>query len=371
MHSPSSRLHPPPRRHEPERFRGIEADFGPEHADTFRRKAQAAESEEGIRQRAFKKAARSAFLWPEGASALFAAGRSLTKLKGIGPFLERQLRSWIEQPPAAISPPPLRRDFLALADARALLGAQPKWAQALRGDLQMHTHWSDGSGSVEKMATAAAERGYEYIAITDHSKGLKIAGGIDKAALSRQAEEISATNAALRAAGGNLTVLRSIEMNLNPRGEGDMNPLALRSLDLALGSFHSSLRKTEDQTERYLSAIRNPHVHIHGHPRGRIYNFRLGLTADWSRVFAEAARLDKAIEIDSYPDRQDLNPALLKIARREGVRISLGTDAHHPWQFEFIELGLAAALKARIPADRIINFLSATELKNWAKQDRS
>lgn len=106
-------------------------------------------------------------------------------------------------------------------------------------------------------------------------------------------------------------------MNLSPRGEGDMEPEALRALDLVLGSFHSSLRKTEDQTERYLSAIRNPHVHIHGHPRGRIYNYRLGLTADWSRVFAEAAHLGKAVEIDSYPDRQDLTSRFSRSRRRK------------------------------------------------------
>ena len=274
--------------------------------------AQGAERQEGIRQRAFKKAARSAFLWPEEACALLVSGRSLTELKGIGPFLEKQLRTWLEHPPEKIATPQLRRDFLALADARALLARKPAWKNALRGDLQMHTQWSDGSGRVAEMAAAGEELGYEYIAITDHSKGLKIAGGIDEAALERQGQEIAATNAAIQAAGGKLTVLRSIEMNLNPRGEGDMEPVALRALDLVLGSFHSSLRKTEDQTERYLSAIRNPQVHILGHPRGRIYNYRLGLTADWSRVFAEAARLDKALEIDSYPDRQDLNVGLLK-----------------------------------------------------------
>ncbi len=167
-----------------------------------------------------------------------------------------------------------------------------------------------------------------------------------------------------------MTVLRSTEMNLNPRGEGDMSPDALRSLDLVLGSFHSALRTTEDQTERYLAALRNPDVHILGHPRGRIYNFRIGLTADWPRVFAEAARLDKALEIDCYPDRQDLNVELLKIARDHGTRISLGTDAHHAWQLEFIELGLAAAVRAKIPADRILNFMSLLELKAWAKRLR-
>ena len=215
------------------------------------------------------------------------------------------------------------------------------------------------------MADAAKERSYEYIAITDHSKGLKIAGGIDEHASRRQGTEIAKVNVALSKSTAHLTVLRSIEMNLNPRGEGDMSPDSLRSLDLVLGSFHSALRTTDDQTERYLAALRNPQIQILGHPRGRIYNFRIGLKADWPRVFAEAVRLHKALEIDCYPDRQDLNLSLLKIVRREGARISLGTDAHHPWQLEFIELGLAAALKAKIPAERIINFMSISQLKQW------
>jgi histidinol phosphatase-like PHP family hydrolase len=160
-------------------------------------------------------------------------------------------------------------------------------------------------------------------------------------------------------------------MNLNPRGEGDMSPDSLRSLDLVLGSFHSALRKTEDQTERYLAALRNPHVHILGHPRGRIYNFRLGLKADWPRVFAEAARLDKALEIDCYPDRQDLNVALLKIARDHGARISLGTDAHHARQLEFIELGLAAALRAKLRPEQIVSFMPIVDLKSWIEQLRA
>ena len=144
-----------------------------------------------------------------------------------------------------------------------------------------------------------------------------------------------------------------------------MDPKALAKLDIVLGSFHSVLRVKHDQTARYLAALRNPDIQTLGHPRGRIYNYRLGLKADWSRVFAEATKLDKAVEIDCYPDRQDLNLTLLKIARREGVRISLGADAHHPWQLEFIELGLAAALKAKIPAERIINFMSISQLKQW------
>ena len=330
--------------------------------------AQQAERETGILSRAYRRAARNAFLWPEEVSHLVAQNRPLTELRGIGPFIEKQIRNWFDETlRRAKSVPALRQDFISMAEARRLLAGRPSWPEKLRGDLQMHSRWSDGSATIAEMADAAKERSYEYIAITDHSKGLKIAGGIDERALKRQGTEIAKVNAALSKSGSQLTVLRSIEMNLNPRGEGDMSPDSLRSLDLVLGSFHSALRTAEDQTERYLAALRNPHIHILGHPRGRIYNFRIGLKADWPRVFAEAAKLDKALEIDCYPDRQDLNVALLKIAREHGTRISLGTDAHHGWQLEFIDLGLTAALRAKISADRIVNFMSLLEWKTWAQ----
>ncbi len=330
--------------------------------------AQQAERETGILSRAYRRAARNAFLWPEEASHLVAQNRPLIELRGIGPFIEKQIRNWFDEAlRRAKSVPALRQDFISMAEARRLLLGRPSWPEKLRGDLQMHSRWSDGSATIAEMADAAKERSYEYIAITDHSKGLKIAGGIDERALKRQGTEIAKVNAALLKSGSQLTVLRSIEMNLNPRGQGDMSPDSLLGLNLVLGSFHSALRTTEDQTERYLAALRNPHIHILGHPRGRIYNFRIGLKADWARVFAEAAKLDKALEIDCYPDRQDLNLELLKIARGHGTRISLGTDAHHGWQLEFIDLGLAAALRAKISGDRIVNFMSLLDLKTWAQ----
>jgi histidinol phosphatase-like PHP family hydrolase len=330
--------------------------------------AHQAEAESGILVRAYRRAARSALFWPEKAAVLIEKNEPLTMLKGVGPFLAKQIRRWIEQSVAARSkPPPIRRDFITLADVKSLLQKNSSWCKRLRGDLQMHTRWSDGSGTIAQMKNAATERGYEYIAITDHSKGLKIAGGIDERALQKQAGEIQKTNSRQPT---DTVVLRSIELNLNPRGQGDMDPRSLKKLDLVLGSFHSSLRKSEDQTERYLSALRNPDIQILGHPQGRIYNFRAGLKADWPRVFAEATKLNKAVEIDCYPDRQDLSLRLLKIARDAGTRISLGTDAHHPWQLEFVSLGLAAALRARIPAEKIINFLSTVELKNWISSVR-
>jgi histidinol phosphatase-like PHP family hydrolase len=333
--------------------------------------ARQAERESGILSRAFRRAARSAFLWPEEVAQVAAQDRSPTELRSIGPFIEKQIQGWLDKPPQLSRKiPEIRRDFISLSEARRLLAMRPAWSKKLRGDLQMHTRWSDGSGTTAEMAEAAKKRSYSYIAITDHSKSLKIASGIDERTLRKQGAEIAKLNISDSKLGGRLIVLRSVEMNLNPRGEGDMSPASLSSLDLVLGSFHSSLRIIEDQTDRYLAALRNPNIQILGHPRGRIYNYRQGLKADWSRVFAEAARLDKALEIDCYPDRQDLNVALLKLARDYGTRISLGTDAHHPWQLEFIELGLVAAMQAKIPTDQIINFMPILNLKRWIQEIR-
>jgi histidinol phosphatase-like PHP family hydrolase len=330
---------------------------------------QEAGTAEGHRAMAFKKAAHAAFMWPEEAVAVVKSGRSLTELHGVGRAIAWRIHQWTESMPK-IDPPAERREFLTLAQARRILCKNPAWQKQLRGDLQMHTQWSDGSGTVANMAEAAIGRGYEYIAVTDHTKGLKIAGGLDEKRLAAQRQEIDAVNRDLRQRRIAFTVLRSAELNLSPSGEGDMKPAALAKLDLVVGCFHSALRRSEDQTERYLAALRNPDIQILGHPQTRVYNYRVGLQADWARVFAEAALLGKAVEIDGYADRQDLRGSLLKIARREGVRISLGTDAHHPEQLAFMELGLAAALRAKIPGDRIVSFLPVSELLNWVKEVR-
>ncbi len=345
-------------------------DLPPSNAEIAELLSREASEASYVLQRAYRRAARSAFLWEVDARDLVAQKRPLTELAHIGPFLQKQIRQWIRQKQHPPCPPPLRKEFLTLAESRLRLSKAASWGTRLRGDLQMHTNWSDGSGDIRAMAEAATARGYQFIAITDHSKGLSIANGINEVKLKKQSVEIDAVNHELRASGRNLTILHSIEMNLNPLGEGDMDAKALRSLDLVLGSFHSALRRKDDQTERYLAALRNPHIQILGHPRGRIYNYRSGLRADWKTVFCEATRLDKAVEIDAYPDRQDLNLSLLKIAKRCGTRISMGTDAHHPWQLEFIDLALAAALAAKIPPERIVNFMPLKELRAWIEKVR-
>jgi Histidinol phosphatase and related hydrolases of the PHP family len=318
---------------------------------------------------ALKRASRSALLWSEEAADLVATGRPLTELQGIGPNLSKLIVGWIKSPPPEISNQD-SLEFLTMSQAKRLLAENPRWCANLKGDLHMHTDWSDGSATVHDMARTACEQGYQYIAITDHTKGLKIVRGLDETRLDAQGEEICAVNKLLRNQGLELEVLRSAEVNLSVDGEVDIDRAILANLDVVLGSFHSALRKQEIQTARFLAALRNPAIQILGHPQGRVYNYRAGLEAEWSRVFAEAARLDKAVEIDGYPDRQDLKISLLKIAKREGVRISLGTDAHHPWQLIFMNFSLAAACLAKIRPDRIVNFLSARDLMAWVKSVR-
>jgi len=186
--------------------------------------------------------------------------------------------------------------------------------------------------------------------------------------VARQGDEIRRLNE--ECADSGFRILRAVEMNLSPRGEGDLDPGFLAGLDLVLGAFHSRLRLTDDQTERYLAALRNPRIHVLAHPRGRIFNFRLGLRADWRRVFECAREHDRAVEIDGYPDRQDLDVDLLALAREAGVRISIGSDAHACDQLEFLDFGIASARKAGIPDERIVNCLSADELLAWTGRRR-
>jgi histidinol phosphatase-like PHP family hydrolase len=321
-------------------------------------------------QRALRRASRRAFLWEEEAEDIVSQSRALTELSGVGPYISKLIQRWVECPPAIADPPEIRRHFLSWTEAVRVLKVKPEWARQLKGDLQMHTLWSDGGDSVEAMANEAASLGYEFIGVTDHSKGLKIAGGIDERQLLRQRKEIDAVNQRFRVNGQSVTVLHSLEVNLSPSGEVDMEPSALDQLDIVLGCFHSALRRKDDQTDRYLAALNNPSIQILGHPKGRIYNFRLGLQADWRRVFDCAANLDKAVEIDAYPDRQDLNLELLRTAKISGCRISFGTDAHGSSQLRFMVFALAASAIAEIPAERVVNFMNRDQLLNWVANVR-
>lgn len=306
-------------------------------------------------------------MWPEEAATIAASGRSLTELVAVGPFVARQLHAWLDDPPAVPDPPPLRTGFRTYAEARRLVAAHPEWERGLRGDLQMHTTYTDGSGTIAEMVAGVAGLGYEYIALTDHSRQLRIAHGMDEAGFARQDAEL----ALLAPSPDGPRILRGIEMNVSPEGEGDMAESFLAGRDIVLGAFHGQLRRTEDQTERYLKALANRTVDVHAHPRGRIWNFRLGLTADWRRVVERAAELGKALEIDAYPDRQDLDVDILRLAAETGCWISIGTDAHTPSELGVIWIGVAAAIAAGVRRERILNYLGLDELRAWVAARRA
>jgi histidinol phosphatase-like PHP family hydrolase len=337
-------------------------------AELLRRRAA---DERAHRRRALERAGRAALFWPEEAAAVLGSGRDVTSLHAVGPWVGTLLTEWLADPPPVPEPDELRRDFLTLARARAVLASDPSAVDGLAGDLQMHTTWSDGATSIDEMVAAASGAGYRFVAITDHSQSLRIAGGMDEEELRAQGREIDALNRRLAANGTAMRVLRSIEMDVFTDGAGDMDPVALRELDLVLGAFHTRLREPSDQTDRYLAALRNPDVHVLAHPRARKFGRRLGLRADWRAVVDEAARLDKALEIDASPDRQDLNVEVLRLAAHAGTRISIGTDAHQPAELAFMEFGLAAASLAGIPRARILNFGSADDLVAWTAQLRA
>ena len=331
--------------------------------------SRASEDEADHRRRALRRAGRAAMLWPEEAADLAAAGRPLRELPSVGPWVERRILDWLESTPEVPEPPAERSGFLTMAEAQAALDADPRWRGLVRGDLQVHTTHSDGHHPLEEMVEAVRQRGYDYVGITDHSVGLPIANGMSEARLAAQGREIDALNERLADHEG-FRVLRSIEMNLSPEGEGDMDPAALARLDLVLGAFHSKLRLNEDQTERYLAAVRNPDIHVLAHPTTRMFGRRKGLTANWGRVFEEATRLDVAVEIDATLHRQDLHAGLLEIAREAGTRISIGTDSHYLSELEAMDLGLGAAALARIDPDRVLNVMPAEELVAWASERR-
>jgi DNA polymerase (family 10) len=324
------------------------------------------EAAEGQRRYALRRAARAALhLWPEEASAAVRTGAPLTSLAYVGPRIAARIERWLADPPEVPPPPPTRRGYRTRADAVRVLGRDPSWSSRYRGDLQVHTTFSDGGATLVEMTDAAAARGYEYVAITDHTKGLPVASGKDESAFAVQAAEIAARNDELSRGGAGMRVLRGVEMNIDVAGGGDMDAAFLRTLDVVLGAFHWKLREREDQTERYLAALRNPHVHVLAHPRNRMFSRRVGLEADWRRVAETAAELDKALEIDATPDRQDLDVDTLPIVKAAGCRVAIDTDSHSVMELQFVDFGLAAALEAGIPAERVVNFLSRDELLAW------
>ena len=304
----------------------------------------------------------------------------LPKIAGIGPGSERVIREVLdtgESPTVerAIESSErradidrrrsLRRHFLSRAEVLRILH-DPSFdgprLDEYRGDLQMHSEWSDGVPTVREIGEACQARGYAFAAVTDHSHGLKIAGGMSMDDAARQRRAIDEVNAALA---GRFHLLQGIEANIAADGTLDLSAEEAATFDLVLAAPHSRLRRAEDQTERMLRALETPRVRILAHPRGRISGSRAGVIADWDAVFAAAAERSIAIEIDGDPARQDLDYAIAERALTAGCLFALDSDAHTTDQLSYADTAVAHARLAAIPAERIINCWPLERLLSW------
>jgi putative hydrolase len=233
-----------------------------------------------------------------------------------------------------------------------------------RGDFQMHSTWSDGGEGIATMAQACIDLGHTCLGITDHSYGLPIARGISMADAARQHREIDKLNAKYS---GRFRVFKGIEANILVDGSLDLQPEEREAFEFIVASPHSVLRRSDDQTPRMLAAVGSRHVAILGHPRGRIYNSRAGVVADWDRVFAEASRRRVAIEIDGNWHRQDVDYRLARVALDAGCLLALDSDAHSIGELRFSDYAIAHARLAGIPAERVINCWSDEQLDSWMR----
>ena len=235
----------------------------------------------------------------------------------------------------------------------------------LRGDLHCHTTASDGRHGLAEMAEAARKRGYDYLAITDHSKSQTVAGGLEDDELSKQIDEIAELNEAL----DGIRLLAATEVDILEDGSLDFPDDLLKRLDLVVASVHSKFGLSEEkQTERILRAMDNPHVSIIGHPTGRIINERRAYPLNMERIVEAAADTGCALEINATPMRLDLNDVHARMARDAGARISISTDAHSTAGLANIRYGVGQARRAWLEAGDVINTRSWTDLADLLKR---
>lgn len=229
----------------------------------------------------------------------------------------------------------------------------------IRGDLHMHTTWSDGKYSVEEMAEAGRALGYSYIAITDHSKRMTITRGLDDERLLDQGEEIDTVRKKIQ----DITILKGIEVDILEDGSLDLSNEALSTLDIVLAAVHSRFKLSrEKQTRRILRALDNPNVNVIAHPTGRLIGEREGYQIDMERVMEKVLERGCFLELNSQPARLDLNDVNLKLAKDAGVKIAISTDSHNTDSLNFIRYGINQARRGWIEPQDVINTQSLNKL---------
>jgi DNA polymerase (family 10) len=265
-------------------------------------------------------------------------------------------------------PPELREDRGEIE--AALAGGLPRLITLddIRGDLQSHSTWSDGTASVLEMAQAAMAQGRQYLLITDHSHGLGVVQGVAPHDIPRQRTEIDAANAEL---GGQFTILHGAEVEIRADGTLDYPAEVLAEFDIVLASMHTSLRQPREQiTARLLRAMSNPAVAIIGHPRGRRIPDREPADLDMDSVFEAAIQHDIALEINASPYRLDLDDQHARRAVGLGVKLTISTDAHQPGDFAQMHYGVATARRGWVTAEAVVNTWPLDRLLEWVKGRR-
>ncbi len=265
-------------------------------------------------------------------------------------------------------PPPLREDSGEIE--AALAGRLPRLVelQEIRGDLQVHSRWSDGKASLLELAQAAAKLGYAYLAVTDHSQSLKVAHGVPLEKVQARLREIRKVN---EQTGGKPYLLAGAEVEILADGTLDYPDAVLREHEVVLVAVHSHFQLgLEQQTRRLLRALEHPAVHILAHPTARMLGQRKGLEADWEKIFRRARALGKALEINGYYDRMDLPDTLARQAGGLGLCFSLATDAHQLDHLRFMELAVGTAQRAWLGPEQVLNTRPLTALLDWLRAVR-
>ncbi len=256
-------------------------------------------------------------------------------------------------------PPELREDTGEIE--AALEGRLPRLLEMkdIKGDLHIHSKWSDGSHTFDELVAAAKARGYRYIAITDHSKGLGIARGLSEEKLMDEKREIEAINKKLRG----FTLIAGVEVDIRSDGTMDFSDEALKEVDFVVASIHSGFRQNREQlTKRLVAAIKNPYVSVIAHPTGRLIGERDAYDVDIDHILKVAKETGTAIEINAYPLRLDLNDIYAKRAKELGIPIAIGTDAHIISQFNYMVYGVSIARRGWLEKSDVLNTLDADML---------
>ena len=252
---------------------------------------------------------------------------------------------------------------------RAEQGAIPKLVELadIKGDLHMHTDWSDGHNSLEEMALAAKELGYQYIAITDHSGGRGIAHGLDEGRVRKQMAEIRALNERL----SGIRVFSGIEVDIRADGSLDLPHEILSDLDIVIAAVHSAMNQSEERmTKRVLNAIEDPDVDIIAHPTCRLLGEREPIAIDFEAIIRAAAKNNKILEINAMPQRLDLNDTHAFRARDLGVKLAIETDAHSITHLGFMRFGIGVARRAWCEPKHILNTLPLGELLSFLGRNK-